>query len=195
MRVRVVAVVCVLSVIAIGCAGASAATPTSASVYDPFSSAVHVKPTVKGSCFTGSIGVDHRGAWRCMSANHLYDPCFSASNTAKTVLCPVNGPWDSTVLKLKLTKSLPLKFANKRKASTSSSTLPWALVTSSGWKCVIITGATTAINGNRLNYSCKHTSNSLWGSPVRSSEPWQIYAAPAQAKTLSSKVAIATAWF
>jgi hypothetical protein len=73
--------------------------------------------------------------------------------------------------------------------------LPWALVTANGWKCRLETGATSVLDGQRLNYSCTGTQRVLWGAPNRGSEPWTIFVAPAQAHKLNHTVAISAAWF
>jgi hypothetical protein len=166
-------------------------------VYSPFRAsgrpAVHVIKTVLGFCWEGSAAVPHRRAWRCMSGNFIYDPCFSFWNSSGTVLCPSRGPWVASAIKIRLTRKLPVRYGNKRKASTSG--LPWALVTVTGWKCRLDTGATSVIGGQRLNYFCTRTQLGLWGAPDRTSEPWTIYAASPQAQTLTDRVGIRAAWF
>jgi hypothetical protein len=174
-----------------------AATHTRAHIYTPFrdsgAPAARVIRTVRGSCFSGSIAADRQHAWRCMSGNFLFDPCFSTARAHRIVLCPQSGPWTHTAIKIKLTKRLPLRFANTKPPSTSG--LPWALVTGAGWRCTFITGATSVVSGQRLNYGCRGTRDVLWGSPSRRSEPWTIPAAPANTHTLNRRVSVRTAWF
>ena len=176
---------------------ALAATQTQTSIYSPFTasgeSATHVKSTVRGHCFTGSLAVNHQDAWRCLSGNLIYDPCFSSAGAAGIVLCPASGPWGSSAIEIKLTEKLPSNLGNKGKPSTSG--LPWALMTVAGWKCKLATGATSVVDGKRQNYFCTGTEDALWGAPSRKSEPWSIYAAPNRAKKLSRRVAIKFAWF
>jgi len=191
-------VLLVAAVATVSVAGATAATSTKTSIYTPFTSTgavpAHIGKTVHGSCFTGSDAVAHKGAWRCMSANILYDPCFSPAHAAGLVLCPASGPWSSSLIEIKLTKPLPTKFANTGKPSTKG--LPWALETTAGWKCELATGATTSVSGKRLNYFCgASTKNALWGSPIRTAQPWTIFAAPENAKRLTNRVDISSAWF
>jgi hypothetical protein len=52
----------------------------------------------------------------------------------------------------------------------SRSPLPWAMETASGLFCSLITGATGAVNGVRLNYGCTDKS-SIIGSP-KAGDPW-----------------------
>jgi hypothetical protein len=182
-----------------GVAGAATtATATLPSIYSPFTVAGKpagpVKHALRGSCFSGSLAVDHVRAWRCSSGNELFDPCFSAKNAKGIVLCPATGPWSAKLIEIKLTKGLPTRLANHRRPSTTG-TLPWALETSTGWKCRLDTGATTALQSKRLNYFCTKTKEGLWGSPVRTTEPWTILVAPDNATSLSQTVAITTAWF
>jgi hypothetical protein len=97
------------------------------------------------------------------------------------------------VIKIKLRKRLPVALGNKRKGSTAG--LPWALETTNGWKCRLATGATNVVDGQRLNYFCSGTQQGLWGAPNRGSEPWTIFAAPAQTHKLNHTVSISDAWF
>jgi hypothetical protein len=179
----------------VGAAPAAAATRTSARIYEPFTASgapsVHVAQTHRGSCFSGSAASGRKDTWRCISRNLIYDPCFS-SPKVPFVLCP-SGPGSTSAIKIKLTKRLPAGFANKGKPSTSG--LPWALQTVSGANCVLATGATNVVDRRRLNFFCGKRRNVLWGDPIRRTEPWMIFSAPADAKRLTRKVAIKTAWF
>ncbi|HUA45797.1 MAG TPA: hypothetical protein VMA77_11245 [Solirubrobacteraceae bacterium] len=184
-------------VLAAGVPAAAAGMQTQTSIYSPFAAsgqpAAHVVSTVRGHCWTGSLAVNHQDAWRCLSGNFIYDPCFSSAAAAGIVLCPASGPWGSSAIEIKLTQRLPSKFGNKGGPSTSG--VPWALVTLAGWKCKLATGATTVIDGERQNYFCTGTKDALWGAPSRASEPWRIYAAPNGATKLSRRVEIKSAWF
>ena len=176
---------------------AAAATRTRASIYTPFASSgaptVHVVSTVRGHCWIGSLAAARSDAWRCLSGNLIYDPCFSSPSASGLVLCPASGPWSPRAVEIKLTAQLPTRYANPDKPSTNG--LPWALVTSSGWKCRLDTGATTVVQGRRANYSCTGTNDWLWGAPSRRSEPWKISVAPASANELKRRVGIRSAWF
>lgn len=176
---------------------ATAATHTHASIYAPFASSgapmVHVTGTVRGHCWTGSLAAARRDAWRCLTGNQIHDPCFSSVNARGRVLCPVSGPWSPRAIQIKLTARLPTKYANPGSPSTAG--LPWALVTTSGWRCELNTGATTVVQGRRANYACTGTSDWLWGAPSRRSHPWKIYVAPASTHQLNRTVGIPAAWF
>jgi hypothetical protein len=179
----------------VGAASASAATRTSARIYEPFTASgapsVQVAQTHRGSCFSGSLASGRKDAWRCISRNLLFDPCFS-SGKVHFVLCP-SGPGSASAIKIKLTKGLPAGFANQGKPSTSG--LPWGLKTVAGTKCVLVTGATNVLQNRRANYFCGLHKDILWGDPIRRTEPWTIFSAPVDAKKLTRKVGIKTAWF
>jgi hypothetical protein len=51
---------------------------------------------------------------------------------------------------------------------------PWALVLANGARCQMVTGATGAVAGMRLNYGC---SSKGWvlGTVDRSAEPWIVF--------------------
>jgi hypothetical protein len=179
----------------LACIAASAfAANTKTHIYEAFkadgSPAIKVTKTVDGSCFSGSIAIDRKDAWRCTSASTLADPCFSSAKAHGYVLCPA-APWKRSGIKIHLTKKLIL--GNKRSPSTKGD--PWGIQTSGGLRCAIATGATTTLDHKRANYFCKNSTDWLWGSPIRTSEPWKIFIAPIKATKLSKKTAITVAWF
>jgi hypothetical protein len=195
-RLRILAAALVALTLLPGAAATAGATHTRTQIYEAFTAAgapaKHVAKTVRGSCWEGSIAAFRSDAWRCMSGNFIYDPCFSSAPAAGIVLCS-SAPWTSSVVEIKLTKGLPVSMANPHGASTKG--LPWALQTTAGKKCSVVTGATNAIGNRRAGYACGHSKQWLWGAPIRKSEPWRIFAAPIQAKKLTRTVGISTAWF
>jgi hypothetical protein len=183
--------------IGIGAAGAVAATAgqrTHTHIYRAFKAngapAIHVTKKVKGSCFSGSLAIQRNDAWRCMSANFIYDPCFSSPKAKGIVLCPV-AAWKRSGIEIKLTKPLPKKLADKGKPSTKG--MPWAIETSSGAKCRFATGATWTFHNMRANYSCPNQ-KWLYGNPNRKHQPWTIHEGPVHPTKLH-QVAIKDAWF
>ena len=197
LAARRAALVAAMTAAALGTETAVAGQRTQLSIYEPFTPAgaptVRVTSTIRGNCWTGSSAAAREDAWRCMSGNFIYDPCFSSTGVRGIVLCPATGPWSSAAIEIKLTRRLPSKYGNKGKPSTKG--LPWALLTASGWKCRLDTGATAVVDGRRANYACTGTKDWLWGAPTRQSEPWRIYVAPVSAKKLSRTASIRAAWF
>jgi hypothetical protein len=173
---------------------AATTSPTKTIVYRAFAAsgkpAIHVTKTVRGFCWEGSLAADRDDAWRCLSGNDLFDPCFSSGKAKGIVLC-VPAPWTRSGVKIKLTRPLPKPYAGK----PSTKGLPWGIKTTSGLRCVVATGATAAIGHVRANYYCLTGEDWLWGSPSRKSEPWTIYIAPLNARKLSARVKVAIAWF
>lgn len=88
-------------------ADASAPTRTRIVVYTPFTidgqlaHGIKVTRTISGSCWTGSETSQRSDAWRCMSGNATYDPCFSGPTT--WVACPSG----TGVIRMNLSKQLP----------------------------------------------------------------------------------------
>jgi hypothetical protein len=175
-------------------AAQAAAVRTETHIYEAFTAsgkaAIHITKTVDGYCYMGSLAAVRDDAWRCLSGNYLYDPCFSSHKAKGIVLC-VSLPWQRSGVEIKLTEPLPKPYAGK----PSTSGLPWGIETTAGLKCVFATGGTTAIGGVRANYGCTRGNEWLWGSPSRKSEPWTIYIAPFDANKLSTRAKIAVAWF
>jgi hypothetical protein len=172
----------------------SEAVRTETHIYEAFTAsgkaAIHITKTVDGYCYIGSLAAVRDDAWRCISGNDLYDPCFSSHKAKGIVLC-VGLPWQRSGVEIKLTKPLPKPYAGK----PSTSGLPWGIETTAGLKCVFATGGTTAIGGVRANYGCTTSNEWLWGSPSRKTQPWTIYIAPFDATKLSTRAKIAVAWF
>ncbi|MDP9092484.1 MAG: hypothetical protein M3O32_19495, partial [Actinomycetota bacterium] len=102
---------------------------------------------ISGSCWTGSIAVPLPGAYRCLSGNQIYDPCFAPINEVATgsVAC-VADPWSPAHI-LTLTAPLPAQ-------SATSARNPWALELANGARCVAVTGTVASVAGVALNYLC-----------------------------------------
>jgi hypothetical protein len=170
--------------------------PTQVVVYSPFASGGALAAGVKlsgeanGYCWEGSMAAPRRDAWRCFHGNLILDPCFSASTVATWVACPVGTPYGARVLRLNLTKPLPLTLANRSRASTSGDPTTIRLV--SGATCVLEEGATGTLAGMRLNYACP---GGAWlvGDPRRTTPTWTILSVPRLSSRTTVRVAIAAA--
>jgi hypothetical protein len=183
---------CALAALVVG-SPAMAGTRTSARIYQAFTSsgkaAIQVTKTLTGRCFSGSLEADRNDAWRCLSKNFLYDPCFSSKKARGIVLCP-GAAWKRSGVQIKLTKGL--EFGNRRTPSTKGR--PWAMETTSGLKCVL-EGMGPFISPKVFgDYACKNPTW-LWGQPNRKTQPWTISVAPAGAKKLTTKAKVWIAWF
>lgn len=101
-----------------------------------------------GSCWTGSIAVAAPGAYRCLAANEIRDPCFADTTrgTVTTVAC-VADPWSPAHV-ITLTAPLPTTTA------ASPTRTPWALLLANGAHCVAVTGTVPQTGKIALNYSC-----------------------------------------
>jgi hypothetical protein len=180
-----------------GVAGADGPTRTTVTVYHAFTPTGVIVPRVRvrsGQCFGSSGATPRKDAWRCMSGNDLYDPCFSSPHAVGVVVCPV--PWQSVSIELRLTKPLPTKFPGS--ASPNPSLQPWAVETVSGADCFLNSGMGTTLDNKRDNYYCGNANSEtfLWGNPDRTTEPWTIVEAPADAKTLvgAQRVGLKHVW-
>jgi hypothetical protein len=195
MRKGVASAVCALVVLAATCASADAQAGTSVTVYQAFAArggvTLHTRSR-SGHCPTGSEATPRRDAWRCFSGNFVLDPCFSSTHDRGVVVCP-EAPWLTHGVEIHLTK--PLAAAEGNHAAPSPSLRPWALELSNGLRCLFADGATSVVEGNRLNYLCAGANEEgLWGLPNRMSASWTILIAPFQATKLSERVGIRHAW-
>lgn len=153
------------------------------------SSHERVLQRVSGSCWIGSIAVDDSHAWRCLSRDGLYDPCFSPYAYQPTEVACLASPWSGVVL-LHLTKPLPVRTANPP-ATGGAPPAEWALVLSNGDRCIVITGTVTLLGGVRLAYYC--SSGALAGALNSGVEPWTVeYYRPESGRIVEEDVR--TAW-
>jgi hypothetical protein len=122
-----------LAALSLGAVGAAPAQTSAASTTVVKYSARDMKAqsSVSGNCWTSSIASPRADAYRCMTGNTIYDPCFVINS--KSVGCPTDLSAGAGI-DLKLTKPLP----------PSESPLPtpqaWAMVLQSNAHCNRATG-------------------------------------------------------
>ena len=99
----------------------------------------------RGECNSSSSASGRSDAWRCFAGSNILDPCFENPLSDREVLC-VRSPWArrGTVLRTRLDPSD--RFPGKAG--------PWYLVIRDGLRCGFVGGATTVVQGFRLNYVC-----------------------------------------
>jgi len=166
---------------------ASGPTRTRVVIYTPFTTdgvlatGIKVTQTISGSCWTGAAGARRSDAWRCMSGNSIYDPCFSGPLT--WVACPSG----KGVIRMNLTKPLPRGYADPPLNTNRSD--PSEVTLAHGVTCSFAQGATGAVAGLRLNYYC---ANKAWllGSPDRRAALWTILYLPSLHATQARTVPI-----
>jgi hypothetical protein len=151
----------VVAVAAAGCAsradrsaaaGASVAAPaklTRTSVHDFRPGQATPAKTVSGSCWTSSIAVSARLAYRCLAANQILDPCFVTSRKARAADCYAS-PWARPV-RLRLTSKVPAP------APPLPGRHPWAIRLADGTRCVAIGGTVQIVGNVALTFSCGRT--------------------------------------
>lgn len=172
----------------------AAARQTAVHIYAPYSEeaklTVAVAKTVPGDCFVGSIISQRSDAWRCSAGNELLDPCFSGMLNARSVVCPMDGPWSGRVVRITLTRGLP----TGNTGTTAPLTDPaWAIELSDGGHCVFLAGTSTIVADLRENYQCTN-GVTLYGAESRSVEPWTIFGRAGAAGQLTPEQ-IAAIWF
>ncbi len=126
--------------------GAEAVQKTEVQIFQP---AVPSGASRSGGCWTDSIAVARRGAWRCTVGNEIYDPCFSNSALSGAVICDANPAKGSPGFVLKLTKPLP-----KPSAQTLPHPRPWLVKLTDGAMCQIQTGTIAFVAGIEVPYGC-----------------------------------------
>lgn len=174
--------------------GARAAAPTVVSRVRPVTatgalrSGYTVTHRLTGaSCQSGSEATGN--AYRCFAGNAVIDPCWVTSNTA-FVDC-LAAPYSHKVTRLHVTKGY-----DNTGGFGSPASLPWGLQVG-GKRMVLLQGATSTVNGMRINYEVHGFSVVLVGPVDKSSSPWTIRKGKRThgVYRIVGRVDIATAWF
>ena len=106
-------------------------TPAVTKVVKYSASSMIASKHLSGHCWTSSIASRRADAFRCMTGNEIYDPCFEIN--AKSVACPDEAALNTGVV-MNLTKPLPPA------QSPPPSPQAWAMVLQSGAHCSRATG-------------------------------------------------------
>jgi hypothetical protein len=175
---------------------AHGASKTSVTVFSPWSAdglraGFTVTQKASGSCWTHSLLSDRADAWRCFEGSDILDPCFARAPQTRTLACAAS-PFSHRLISLSLKKPL----TGDQNATTrwlQPKGEPWGLKLKNGDTCVFVTGATDAVEGERLNYACRKT-GWIIGAPDRSAPIWTGRTVDWPNKRVT-KVSIATAVF
>ncbi|HLY26045.1 MAG TPA: hypothetical protein VKQ72_06885 [Aggregatilineales bacterium] len=135
---------------------------------------IQINAKVNGTCFATSIADSGRpDAYRCTVGNSIMDPCFGYYAAQSTLFC-ADVPWKAAVTPLAVSGTVQAIPPNKTPQSDLLKTLPWALELANGSRCALITGATGAFAGMRLNYGCEDKGYVI-GDPIRDSQTWRVF--------------------
>jgi hypothetical protein len=150
-----------LALVLAGCAShhAAQAAARSGTVVETFHAydadgnlAVRVADVGTGHCWTTSIAAPVPGAYRCLSANTIFDPCFAPPRQSGPVqVACVPDPWSGAHV-LRVTGALP----SGASVGGTRATRPWALELDNGQRCVAATGTVPEVHGVNLDYRCAH---------------------------------------
>lgn len=148
---------------------------------------LEVTAELEGSCFGPSLASPTRpDAWRCSAGNNILDPCFAGPGQTGPLLCAAD-PFSSQVKQLTLTEELPDERAD------GDSGLPWALELHNDARCTMLTGATAALAGKRIDYGCAD-GGAIAGGVDRTGTVWTVLYRAADAPFLE-QVPVRRAWF
>jgi hypothetical protein len=184
---------------AAGQAGPAAAqptlVPTQVQLVFPFTApgrlGLRVSARVTGRCFAASVADSGRpDAWRCMSGNRIYDPCFEGFEQGAAVVACLESPRSSAAVVLTPTGGIPRHVGNKGSPLASP---PWSLSLGNGANCGLLTGATFGLAGMRINYGCTD-GGFLIGEVDRSQLQWRVFYLGRRA-TAATLVSVITAYY
>lgn len=99
-----------------------------------------------GNCWTSSnVASGNMTAYRCMSGNNIYDPCFTTE--AKRVVCGVTPFNDTNSFELKLTEPLPVNSESNNQSAFSN----WMIELENGVRCSKFSGTAGSIPNENEN--------------------------------------------
>jgi hypothetical protein len=119
----------------------------------------------RGDCNSSSYVSGTSDAWRCFVGSTILDPCFANPQSDREVLC-VRSPWARNGVLV----TSPLDPDDRLPGRSG----PWHLVIRGGLRCGFVSGATTTVQGLRLNYPCGRRGPFLFGKPIRTRPAWRI---------------------
>lgn len=169
--------------------------PTQVQLILPFTAlgrlGLRISARVQGRCIAASVADSGRtDAWRCMSGNRIYDPCFEGFEQSTPVVACLESPRASAVIVLTPAGGVPRQLANKGFPLASP---PWSLLLRNGASCGLLTGATFGLAGMRINYACTD-GGYLIGDVDRSQPQWRVFYLGRRATT-ATQVSVITAYY
>jgi hypothetical protein len=173
----------------VGSATAAGRPATVVTKFTPYTAgdslAVPVNSHAAGRCWTGSIAVPVKGAYRCLVGNKIADPCFAPHHPAapNTVAC-VNAPWSPAEV-VALSGPLPKVTPHGQAAK------PWAVQLANGARCVAATGTVQTVGDVSLNLLC--SGGTAAGGLDTSGAVWTVnYGTAASGQV--TEIAVTAAW-
>ncbi|GCE08729.1 hypothetical protein [Dictyobacter aurantiacus] len=169
-------------------AGSSVAesVPKATLVSHFFPSGVRATSDSTADCWETSLAAPRKDAWRCIVVNTIYDPCFSSTSYPNAVICDANPATDTRGVKATLTSKLPATTA------TGDSMQPWVLQLSDGAYCTFLTGATSLVGNERVDYGC--TNNAIIAGLPKQGTIWTANVVP-QGQTHPVVTTVVHAWY
>ncbi|MHB1930959.1 MAG: hypothetical protein ACYDEN_03920 [Acidimicrobiales bacterium] len=173
----------------------SSGPTTTVETYEPWTThgtlakGIEVGGTVRGTCWAPSIAVSTADAYRCISGNAIYDPCFARTASARTgqLACAVD-PWTKVEL-FDLGKPI-----GKGAVHSNGRPVVWADRLANGVSCTLDTGTGAYVDHVVMNYYC--TPYQGWATfPTRAHEPWTVRFAGSSHARRVSRVAVTSAWY
>ncbi|KTD02885.1 hypothetical protein Lgee_0620 [Legionella geestiana] len=154
--------------------GVAFAADTDLMLYRPFGGGVLqqdplVQKTLPGECVTQSMRLVREDAYRCVTAQGTFDPCFIKPTKDRLhAVCPAS-PWNGAAIDIMLT-SAPAQ--SGQKPLDASTALPWAVELDGGEHCIAFETAITH-EGSPLGYHCG--GNVFLARHIqRCGKPWKI---------------------
>ncbi|MFH8737180.1 serine/threonine-protein kinase [Streptomyces sp. NPDC017964] len=123
-----------------------------------------------GSCWSSSEATMRLDAWRCTAESVVLDPCFAPDESPEQEALLCMGTQPNRMVRLTLSEPLP---GNNFHIPGGPTINPIIVILPDENTCRVMTGATTVLAGERMNYSCEG-GGYLYGDPDKSDPLWTI---------------------
>lgn len=131
------------------------------------------KESKPGECWTiSSTATSNDKAWRCMSGDFIYDPCFETETNQ--IVCNVDPELPESGFELKLTKPLPERGGYDKEEAKKWS---WIVKLQNGLICEAISGTAGTADGENFYYACNRENIVILGYLDKGGPLWKAKAA------------------
>ncbi len=153
----------------------------------PLQKTPKITESIEGVCKKGSTLTARVDAWRCETAQKVFDPCFVQKyQNRDRLICPTS-PWGQTATAISIHHLL----LTDRESLDMSKSSPWTVELTNGARCIRLKPEEVNTSGEKKKYRCNN-GEYLVGAFYRCKGLWEIFSTNDEHY---QRVFIERAWF